>query len=239
MKKAILCIIPARGGSKGLPHKNTLLLGYKPLIWHTIIAAKHSSIIQDIIISTDDDEISNIGYSEGISIIRRPPEISSDESPTIETVLHVLKKCGEEDIYPRIVILLQPTSPLRTSEDIDNALSLYQNGDCDSVISVTKTPHPPYWNMIIKDSYLLPIFNQDLLRKRRQDLPVAYMPNGAIYISSPDYLKKNRSFYGERIIPYIMPAERSIDIDSEIDFLLAELIIKRKGVVNEINTDCR
>lgn len=234
-----LAIIPARGGSKGLPRKNVLLLAGKPLLYHTILAAKHSANIQDIVVSTDDDEIAQFADSEKIRVIHRPPDIATDSSPTIDTILHVLQDCDEKKIHPDIVILLQPTSPLRTTEDIDTALSLYQDGECDSVISVTPAPHPPYWDMIIEDPYLKPIFNPDHLRKRRQDLPTAYMPNGAIYISSPEFLKKTRSFYGERVIPYIMPADRSIDIDSEMDLLLAELIIQRKGIRDESNTDCR
>ena len=224
-----LAIIPARGGSKGLIRKNILPLGGKPLLCHTILAAKRSGIIQDIVVSTNSDEIANVAYSEGIAVIHRPPEYATDSSPTIDAILHALHCCNEKGIHPDVVILLQPTSPLRTTEDIDLALALYQNGDCDSVISVTPTPHPPYWDMIIDSPYLKPIFNPDFLRKRRQDLPMAYMPNGAIYIASPEFLKRERSFYGERTIPYIMPADRSIDIDSEMDLLLVEFIIQRKG----------
>ncbi|KAF5083765.1 N-acylneuraminate cytidylyltransferase [anaerobic digester metagenome] len=239
MMHKTLAIIPARGGSKGLPRKNVLLLAGKPLLYHTILAAKHSANIQDIVVSTDDDEIAQFADSEKITVIHRPPEIATDSSPTIDTILHAIQEVKKHHIHPDTIVLLQPTSPLRTSEDIDNALSLYKKSVCDSVISVTPAPHPPYWDMIIEDPYLKPIFNPDYLRKRRQDLPMAYMPNGAIYISSPDYLKKERSFYGERVIPYIMPADRSIDIDSEMDLLLAELIIQRKGIRDESNTDCR
>ncbi len=222
-----VAIIPARGGSKGIVKKNIRLLGGKPLITHTIQAAKKSHNIQHIIVTTDDSEIAEIAISEGVMVIKRPPEISTYESPTIDAIFHVLTKCEELDIHPDIVLLLQPTSPLRTTEDIDAALTTFQQIPCDSLISVSQTPHPPYWDMTINEMYIKPIFDPEFLRKRRQDLPQAYVPNGAIYIASPDQLKRERSFYGERILPYIMPRERSIDIDSELDLILAELIMKK------------
>ena len=237
--KSVIAIIPARGGSKGIHKKNIRKFAGKPLIIHTVHAAKRSKNIQHTIVTTDDTEIADITGKEDVIMVLRPPEFATDISPTIDAVLHAIQEIKKQSIYPDVVILLQPTSPLRTSEDIDNALSLYQNGNCDSVISVTPVPHPPYWDMIIDEPYLKPIFNQECLLKRRQDLPTAYMPNGAIYISSLDYLKKERSFYGERVIPYIMPANRSIDIDSETDLLLGELIIQREKISNETNADCK
>jgi CMP-N-acetylneuraminic acid synthetase len=125
-----------------------------------------------------------------------------------------------------IVILLQPTSPLRTTEDIDNSINIFLQGKCESVISVCKINHSPLWSFKLEDDYLKSFYRQEYLEKRRQELPILYTPNGAIYISTPKSLHKYLSFFGKKIIPYIMPFERSIDIDSEEDFNLAEIIFK-------------
>ena len=123
---------------------------------------------------------------------------------------------------------MQSTSPLRTSQDIDNAIKLFIEQDCDSVVSVCEIEHSPYWSFEIENNnYLKPIFGEEYLKKRRQELPKAYMPNGALFITTPNVLRKYKSFYCKRTVPYIMPIERSVDIDNEIDFLLAEILIKR------------
>ena len=227
-RSEVLAIIPARGGSKGIPKKNIRLLASKPLIHYTIHSAQGSKYIQDIIVSTDDDEIANVARSQGATIIKRPSEISSDTSPTIDTILNVIEQCENQCMHPEIVILLQPTSPLRTSSDIDAAIELFMHGECDSVISVVEANHPPYWNMVIKGSYLQPIFDEKTLKMRRQDLPQTYFPNGAIYIASVATLKKNHSFDCPKTKPYIMTADKSIDIDNEFDLFLAETLLKRR-----------
>jgi len=222
----IIAIIPARGGSKGVVKKNIRLLAGRPLIHYTIEAAKHSKHINNIIVSTDDENITEVASVESVAVIKRPAELSSDESPTIEAVLHVINKCKIEGLNPEIVILLQPTSPFRTSSDIDAALDIFLQNDCDSVISFVETIHPPYWNMVANGPYLKPLFDQESLRMRRQDLPKTYLPNGAIYVASAETLKQTHSFYTPKIKPYIMPAERSLDIDSEFDLLFAEVLMK-------------
>lgn len=222
----IIAVIPARGGSKGVLKKNIRLLAGKPLIHYTIDAAKNSNYINHVIVSTDDDEIISISLADGAQVIRRPPEIAGDNAPTIEAVLHVLDHCDEHDIALKLVVLLQPTSPFRMSSDIDAALNIFLHNDCDSVVSVVETNHPPYWNMVVKGSYLQPLFDQESLRMRRQDLPKTYLPNGAIYIASAEILKQTHSFYTPKTKPYIMPPERSLDIDSEFDLLFAETIMK-------------
>ncbi len=223
----IISIIPARGGSKGVAKKNIRLLAGRPLIHYTIHAAQHSKYINNIIVSTDDEEITEVASTEGVTVLKRPPELSGDESPTIDAVHHVIKKCKIEGLNPDIVILLQPTSPFRTSHDIDAALELFLKNGCDSVISVVETMHPPYWNMIIDGLFLCPLFDQESLRMRRQDLPKTYLPNGAIYIASAETLIQTSSFYTIKTKPYIMPPERSFDIDSEFDLLFAEAVMNR------------
>jgi N-acylneuraminate cytidylyltransferase len=229
LNELITAIIPARGGSKGVPKKNIRHLDGKPLIHHTIDAAKMSRYIDHIIVSTDDDEIASVAATGGITIIKRPEELAGDKSPTIDAILHALEECARKEVHPDVVVLLQPTSPLRSVADIDEAIGLYLEGDCESVISVTESAHPPYWNMIIDGGYLQPLYDQEVLKKRRQDLPQTYLPNGAIYIASHEVLKQYRSFYTPKTKPYYMSPENSLDIDTEIDFLVADSIIKHKS----------
>jgi hypothetical protein len=127
-------------------------------------------------------------------------------------------------------MLLQPTSPLRTTTDIAKAIRLYHDRRCDSLISVCEMNHPPYWSLRIKGQFLTPIFPRKMQLARRQDLPKSYLPNGAIFISSTTILKKSRGFYSGKIVPYIMPPKRSLDIDSEMDFEIAEHSLRLQGL---------
>ncbi len=163
-------------------------------------------------------------------MIERPEELAKDESPTIDAIFHVLKILKTENYNPNIIILLQPTSPLRNAEDIDNAIKLFLASGCESVVSVREVEHPPYWSFKIEEVYLKPLFDKRYLRMRRQDLEKVYIPNGAIYVSTPQALYEYKGFYCNHIMPYIMPIERSIDIDNEIDFMLAELLVKKYGL---------
>lgn len=227
MKPEILALIPARGGSKGIPKKNIRLLAGRPLIYYTIHAVQESKYIHHIVVSTDDDEIANVAKYQGATIIKRPIELARDDSSTMDAILHALEQCEFQDIHPEIVVLLQPTSPLRTSTDIDSALELFMQSKCDSVISVVEASHPPHWNMVLKGSYLKPIFDEKLFKRRRQDLPQTYGPNGAIYIASVATLKNYHSFNCPKTKPYIMADEKSIDIDNEFDLFFAEALMKR------------
>jgi len=222
----IIAIIPARGGSKGVSKKNIRLLAEKPLIHYTIHAAQNSNYVDHVIVSTDDDEIIKVASIKDVQVIKRPSEIAGDDAPTIDAILHVLDNSDKLGLKPDLVVLLQPTSPFRAPSDIDAALDIFLQNDCDSVISVVESTHPPFWNMVVKGSYLQPLFDQESLRMRRQDLPKTYLPNGAIYIASAGTLKQTHSFYTTKTKPYIMPAERSLDIDSEFDLLFAEALIK-------------
>jgi len=223
----ILAIIPARGGSKGVPRKNIRLLNGKPLIAYTIEEAKKSKYISKVIVSTEDDEIAKISNKYGAEIIKRPQELAKDDTPTIDVVLHILEKLINKNIKPDIVILLQPTSPLRTFQDIDNAINLFIENNCDSVVSVCEIAHSPYWSFKIENGYLKPLLGEKYLKKRRQELPKVYIPNGALFIATPEVLQKYKTFYCKKTMPYIMPIERSVDIDNELDFLLAELLMQK------------
>lgn len=224
----ILAIIPARAGSKGVPRKNIKNLNGKPLISYSIKSSIKCRFINKIVVSTDSLEISKISKNFGAEIIKRPHSLAKDDSTAIEVILHSLDFLEDENYYSDVVILLQPTSPLRTTEDIDNSIKLFCENDCDSVISVSEYEHSPYWALKYDNNYLKPVFGKEYLKKRRQDLPTTYSPNGAIFISTPQYLKKHKTFYSEKTIPYIMPAERSIDIDTELDFKLAEILLRER-----------
>ena len=229
METKILAIIPARGGSKTIPRKNIKLLNGKPLIYYTIKESIKSKYLGRIIVSTEDKEISEISKKYGAEVIERPEELAKDETPTIDVIFHVLQ-VQAENFEPGLVVLLQPTSPLRNAQDIDNAIELFLKNDCESVVSVCEVEHSLYWSFEIENRYLKPIFGGKYLNMRRQDLPKVYTPNGAIYVSTPEILRKYKSFYCSKTIPYIMPPERSVDIDNEIDFMLAELLMRKYGL---------
>lgn len=225
MKKSI-AIIPARGGSKGIPRKNIKLLVDKPLIAYTIDAAKQSKHLDYFYVSTEDDEIAQIASDYGAKIMERPNKLSHDSTSTVDVIFHLLETDEVKKFNSEIIILLQPTSPLRNTADIDTALDIFMKTDCDSVISMCKVDHSPYWCFKYEGDKFKPLFGDECLKMRRQELPDVYRPNGAIYITTIKNLYKNNGFYCDKIVPYIMPPERSIDIDEEIDFKLAELLIQ-------------
>jgi len=229
----IIAIIPARGGSKGIPRKNLKPLLGKPLISYSIEHAKKSKYINKVVVSTEDEEIGEISKEYSAEIIERPEELAKDETPTIDVIFHVLEVLGAAIVTPKIIVLLQPTSPLRIVKDIDNAIELFLKNDCESVISVCEAEHPAYWSFKIEGEYLKALFENKYWRMRREDLPKVYLPNGAIYVSTPEILHNYKDFYCSKTIPYIMPIERSVDIDNEVDFMLAELFMKKHGLEQE------
>ena len=217
-KSNVLAIIPARGGSKGLPRKNLLEAGGLPLIAWTIAAAQNSEVIGRLILSSDDDEIMSTAKAFGCEVpFRRPVELSGDSASSIDVVLHALRELPRFDY----VVLLQPTSPLRTNVDIDAAFSLMMQKGAPSCVSVCEAQQTPYWMYRLDEHgvlfHLLPP-PQGVVR--RQDLPETYVLNGAIYIARCDWLLEHRSFIGEGTLAYKMPLERSIDIDTADDFEL-------------------
>lgn len=224
----ILGIIPARAGSKGVSRKNLRLLADKPLLTWTIEAAKSSAYLDRILLSSEDDEIIKVAKDYGLDVpFKRPVELAQDDTPSIDPVLHALNELRDEN-YTHVV-LLQPTSPFRTGADIDAAIKLCLDENAPSCISVTETVLPPWWMFRLDtQKKLLPIIDTEQIPLRRQDAPKAYQLNGAIYVSNCDYLKKQNSFICPETIAYVMPSNRSMDIDSELDFALAELIIKTK-----------
>jgi len=226
----VLGLIPARGGSKGLPGKNILPLDGIPIICHSIRAAARSRLDR-VIVSTDSEEIAVVARACGGDVpFLRPAELALDDTPTLPVVLHALARIGGE--YDAVMIL-QPTSPLRTAEDIDAALAmLAADPSADSVISVVKVGdnHPARMKELREGVLVDPSFAEETEGKRRQDLPDYYLRNGAIYLTRTRVLVDDQSFKGRRSLGYVMPEERSVNIDGRLDFLLAGAILAERNM---------
>lgn len=225
--KKIYAIIPARKGSKRLPNKNQLALSGKPLIAWTIEAAKESKFIDEIIISTDDEHIMKIAEQYGIPTpFKRPKTLSEDGSKTIDVLLHAINYFNIKETNKTVTLLLQPTSPLRNHSDIDNSIEMLDK-KTKAIVSVCETEHPPLWSNTLPTNLSMRSFlSKEILNKRSQDLPTYYRLNGAVYVAETDYLVKNYGFFGPQTKAYIMPIKRSVDIDTELDFLFTEVILK-------------
>ncbi|GHY28929.1 CMP-N-acetlyneuraminic acid synthetase [Vibrio cholerae] len=224
--KRVFAIIPARGGSKRLPNKNKLLLGNKPLITWTIEAAKKSKYIDDIFVSTDDNDIAKIASSLDIPVPElRPEEISTDTATTESVVFYTLSKFGNN---ADILIILQPTSPFRNHMHIDEALEKFILKNAHSIISVTPCDHPPQWSNTLPSNESMYDFIKPEYKKNSQELGVSFRLNGAIYIYDvKELIKMNKMSYDEKSFAYKMPRENSIDIDEKIDFEMAEFYYER------------
>ncbi len=233
----VLGLITARRGSKSIPLKNIAMAAGKPLIAWTIEAALKSHRLDRTIVSTDSEEIAQIARRYGAEVpFIRPAELSQDDSPHIDVVLHAIDWLDREENYsPEYVALLQPTSPLRTADDITAALKLADENSADAIVSVYPAPKHPYWMVILtEDGRLQPLSDYKGEHGQRQALPPVYAPNGAIYLARREVLLKQRTFYTDRTYGYVMPPERSIDVDSPWDLHLADLLLRQR-VKNEGN----
>jgi CMP-N-acetylneuraminic acid synthetase len=227
-KPFYLAIIPARSGSKRVPDKNTTLLGGMPLIAHTIKAAASSRKIDRTVVSTDSEQIARIAREWGGDVpFLRPPEIAGDASPAIETILHAVNTIERDGCRVDAVVLLQPTSPFRTAAHIDAALDLFESSGADTVTSIRELSEHPYWCWTIKDGDFKPYFSKDHMSMGRETLPPAFIENGAIFVVRRSLVAKN-TIYGERIVPYLMSRESSLDIDTLDDLRLAEFLLEKR-----------
>ncbi len=224
MDKKILAIIPARGGSKGVPGKNIKPAGGKPLIAWIIEAAKKSRYIDRLILSSDDEKIINVAKDFGCEVpFIRPEKLAQDNSSASDVVLHAIDKISGYDY----IMLLQPTSPMTTGKDIDDCIEFCINSNAKSTVSVTEPDKSPYWMFNMeRDNKLSPVFGAKYLNRPRQELPCVYIPTGAIYIAEIEWFLKNRSFYSDVTTGYTISQDHSLDIDSDIDFKLFEVILK-------------
>lgn len=229
----MIAIIPARGGSKGLPRKNVRLLNGKPLIAYTIEAALKSKKISKVIVTTDSFQISHIAKLYGAEVpFIRPAHLAEDDSKAIDVYLHAFKFAKE--IYKiegsKFMVLL-PTAPLRDSKDIDIAIELFEKASADTLISVKEADTPLSWYLTKNEKGRIENANLDenLIIANRQLNPTYYIPNGAIYILDYDILVKKRTYYTDNTVPYIMNNEKSVDIDTIIDFEFAEFLVIKKN----------
>ena len=214
--KSVLAIIAARGGSKGVPGKNILPIGGRPLIQWTIEAARASRHIDRVILSSDDPAIIAVALRAGCEVpFQRDPALASDEATSIDVVIDALQRVPGYGT----VVLLQPTSPLRSAEDIDGALELMASSDAPACVSVRPAQEHPYWVFRVDDAGRLLRYCDPPagIPSRRQDLPAAWCLNGAVYAAQADWLQRSRSFLSPETVAYSMPAARSLDIDTMAD----------------------
>lgn len=231
----ILGLIPARGGSKGIPQKNIALLAGRPLLSYTCEAALGSRILDRIVLSTDDEVIAEVGRQCGVEVpFIRPGSLAQDDTPSIDVALHAIEYLRDRrDWLPTVLVLLQPTSPLRRAYHIDEAVNRMNETEADTVVSVVEVPHRfnPHNIMELREGELRDFLPAPPIidRFRRQSLPALYARNGpALLVSQVDVILKSKTFYGSHVVPYFMNEEESLDIDSPFDLWLAgQLMLNR------------
>lgn len=224
--KTFLAIIPARGGSKRLPRKNILDLAGKPLIAWSIEAGLRSKYIDRTVVSSDDDDILTISKYYNADAIQRPEELAGDSSTTFDAIKHAIESFSQYDY----IILLQPTSPLRDNNHIDEAIELLMAKDAEAIVSVCEMDHSPLWsNTLSKDGNMDGFLRDEIKNQRSQDLEKYYRVNGAIYICNTAKLLEEKTFFiNDSIFAYKMDRKSSVDIDEEIDFKLAHLLLTER-----------
>jgi CMP-N-acetylneuraminic acid synthetase len=226
-RKSLIAIIPARGGSKGLPGKNIALLAGRPLIAYTIDAARESGVFDAICVSTDCPAIKAAALAAGAEVVDRPPELAADASSSASCVIHALdahRGCGREF---HALCLLQPTSPLRTAAHIRDSVAIFAAHPEGSVISVCEETHPPFKSFTLAGGALTPLFDAARLSAPRQSLPVCYRQNGAVYLVRTADMRDQQSFYVAPCRPYVMPEAASVDIDLAADLRLCEFWLRQ------------
>jgi CMP-N,N'-diacetyllegionaminic acid synthase len=227
--KKLLALVPARGGSKRLPGKNIIDFYGKPLIAWTIEAALLSKYVDRVVVSTEDKEIAEISKEYGAEVpFIRPSILASDRASTIDVVIHAITTLSKFKDEYEYIILLQPTSPLRSFEDINNSVELLTTTNSEAVISVCETEHSPLWCNTLPESKSLERFlDKKLINKRSQELDIFYRLNGSIYLCRTDRIVKENTFFIEdKIIAYIMAQESSVDIDTTLDLMYASAVMK-------------
>ena len=217
--RTVLAVIAARGGSKGLPRKNVLPLGGRPMIAWSVAAAQGSKLIDRTVVSTDDTEIADAARAAGGDVpFLRPAIMATDTVSVYDALFHAVDTIGGSWDY---IVLLQATSPLRSAADIDGCIRACAEGGAPAALTVTSAPKPPEWMVRLEpDGRMLPVL-APTERNRRQDFVPAYVPNGAVYVAETDWLRRTRNFMSPDTRAYVMPTERSIDIDTALDLVAA------------------
>ncbi len=226
--RTVLGLVPARGGSKEIPGKNLRLLAGRPLLAYTIDVAVRSGVFDRLVLSTDSEEIAALGSELGLEVpFLRPAKLGDDKTPMVDVVKHAVLTLEDGGWSPTVIVLLQPTSPLREPQDIVESLQVLELTGCDSVVSVTQIPHrfAPHYVMAIVDGKLVNFLPEGRHVVRRQDVPPAYARDGNVYAVRRDVLIKEHSLYGHDCRPLILPAERCLTLDSPKDWEEAERML--------------
>lgn len=235
--KDCLCLIPARGGSKRLPRKNIMPLGGKPLLAHTIDAALEACIFDDVIVSSDDDEILKLAAERGADTDRRPDALANDTAKVVEVVEEFLVRTGAVDTHKHIVVMLS-TCPLRSVSDVQQGIAMYKAGpEGSTLVSVTGYDFPPELSMQHDESsHQLKMDRPETYRQttRSQSFKPSYHPNGGFYAARVADFLTARTFFTNRMIGYVMPPERSVDIDYLYQFRMAEILLEHQSQNYEV-----
>ena len=222
----LLALISARGGSKGIPRKNIRPFSGKPLLQWSIDAALASACVDQVVVSTDDPEIAQVARACGAEVpFLRPAELATDTAPGIAPVLHALEQLPEVND----VLLLQPTSPMRTSADIEAIVALRQQAGRESAVSLTPSAKHPAWMYRLNNGQLLESLLQLDQAHCRQQLSTAYVLNGALYLATRSFLLREQAFIAADTVGFVMPAERSVDIDTPLDWQWAEFLMEKQA----------
>lgn len=226
----VLCLVPARGGSKRLPGKNIAPLDGRPLLAYTLDAAHNSGLFDEIVVSTDDAAVAEVARrARAVVPFTRPAEHADDRARIVDVCLHALTALEGRGRAYDVLYVLQPTCPLRTATDIREAWRLFVDAGAPALVSVTDFDHPPFWALSAEaDGRLSPLWGADAMRKT-QELPRVVRPNGAIAIARVEALRRERTFYGAGVIGYHMPRWRSIDIDDAEDLAVAECLLEHRA----------
>lgn len=227
-KEDTVAIIPARSGSKGIPNKNICVLNGRALIDYTVQVALESDRFDRVIVSTDCEQIADIARDCGAEVpFLRPKSLAGDTARSIDAILDVLTRLPKK--Y-KVACLLQTTAPLRTIFDIRNAIKVFEESGKDALVSVAKFEEPhPYKLKAIKDGQLVPFIAGKQSETPRQLLPQCYNLNGAIYLNKVNFLEREKTFFAKETVPFIMPAERSVNIDTKLDLILAQTLLSTQS----------
>jgi CMP-N-acetylneuraminic acid synthetase len=227
----VIGIIPVRGGSKGVERKNMRSVAGHPLLWHTVTTARSAGILDRVIVSTDDSELAAYARSLRAEVVRHPPELSRDDSPTFPVIRWDLHELRQRSIEPSIIAVMRATTPLRSADDIVESIRLLQcSTNADSVVSVVEAIgiHPVRLKRVVQDGYLQDAFEvEGRIPRRRQELEQLFLRNGAIYVSRPHVIDAG-GLWGNRCLAYVMPEERSLNINTEYQLRLADLLLRER-----------
>jgi len=223
-----LCLVPARGGSQRVPRKNVAPLAGRPLLAWTVDAALGSGLFERVLVSTEDAEIARVAEGCGATVLERAGALASSTATGVEVCVDALERLQAAGQIFDVLAFLLPTSPLRTAEDLHGAWQRFVERDADFLMAVTDYAIPPFWALEERDGYLRPFWGHEYLKKS-QELPRVCVDNGAVYFARVDAFLRERTFYGDRLVGYWMPRERSVDVDEAVDLALAEFFLARRG----------